>query len=88
MSVVKRSVSIDAAVAAAVEVAAAEDGISVSRWLTYAARRRLFLEREGAIPGRAQEFPPLTEAERAAGELLLDKLLAQTRGRDSDSPES
>jgi hypothetical protein len=73
---VKRSVSIDSEVAAAAEMAAAEDGVSFSAWLSDAARRRL-RTRQG-LRGVAEweaEAGPLTTEERAAGEALLDRLL-------------
>jgi hypothetical protein len=73
---VKRSVSIDADVAAAAEAAAAEDGVSFSAWLSDAARRRL-RTRQG-LQGVAEweaEAGALTPEERAAGEELLNQLL-------------
>jgi hypothetical protein len=76
MGVVKRSVSIDARVAAAVDAAATEDGVSFSAWLSDAAQRRLRV-REG-LRGVAEweaDAGPLTAEERAAGEALLDRLL-------------
>jgi hypothetical protein len=76
MGVVKRSVSLDADVAAAVEVAAAEDGVSFSAWLSDAAERRLRV-RDG-LRGVAEwegETGALTPEEKAAGEALLDRLL-------------
>lgn len=74
---VKRSVSIDAEVAAAAETAAAEDGVSFSAWLSEAAHRQL-LVREG-LRGVAEwetEAGPLSPEELAAGEVLLDRLLS------------
>jgi alkylhydroperoxidase family enzyme len=82
MSVVKRSVSIDATVAAAAETAAAEDGVSFSAWLSEAAERRLRV-REG-LRGVAEweaQAGPLTPEERAAGEALLDRLLRGPKRR-------
>lgn len=82
MGVVKRSVSIDAEVAAAAEAAAAEDGVSFSAWLSDAAQRRLRV-REG-LRGVAEweaDAGPLTAEERAAGEALLDRLLRGSRAR-------
>jgi hypothetical protein len=76
MGVVKRSVSIDAEVAAAADAAAAEDGLSFSAWLSDAAERRLRV-REG-LEGVSEwegEAGALTAEERAAGEVLLDRLL-------------
>ena len=82
MSVVKRSVSLDATVAAAAETAAAEDGVSFSAWLSEAAERRLRV-REG-LRGVAEweaQAGPLTPEERAAGEALLDRLLRGPKRR-------
>jgi hypothetical protein len=77
MGVVKRSVSIDSDVAAAAEKAAAADGVSFSAWLTEAAERRLRVE-EGfrGVSEWEAEAGALTFEERAAGEALLDRLLA------------
>lgn len=82
VGVVKRSVSLDADVAAAAEVAAAEDGVSFSAWLSDAAERRLRV-REG-LQGVAEweaDAGALTGEERAAGEALLDRLLRGSPGR-------
>lgn len=82
MPVTKRSVSIDDQVARAVENAAEQDGVSFSAWLSVAAERRLRL-REGLI-GVAEweaEVGPLSADERAAGEGLLDRLLADDAER-------
>jgi hypothetical protein len=83
MAVVKRSVSIDAEVAAAAEEAAAEDGLSFSAWLSEAAHRQL-LVRDG-LRGVAEwesVAGALTPNELAAGEILLDRLLTgSTRKR-------
>lgn len=76
VGVVKRSVSLDAEVAAAAEAAAAEDGVSFSAWLSEAAEQRIRV-REG-LRGVAEweaEAGALTAEERAAGEALLDRLL-------------
>ena len=77
VAVVKRSVSIDAEVAAAAEAAASEDGVSFSAWLSEAAHRQL-LVREG-LRGVAEwetDAGPLSADELAAGEVLLDRLLS------------
>lgn len=74
---VKRSVSIDADVAAAAEAAASEDGVSFSAWLSEAAHRQL-LVREG-LRGVAEwetDAGPLSPDELAAGEVLLGRLLS------------
>jgi hypothetical protein len=77
VGVTKRSVSLDDSVAERVEHAAAEDGVSFSAWLSAAAERILLL-REGqrAVEEWEDEAGPLTAEERAAGEVLLDRLLA------------
>jgi hypothetical protein len=70
-------VSIVAEVAAAAEVAAVEDGVSFSAWLSEATRRQL-LVREG-LRGVAEwevESGALSPEELAAGEVLLDRLLS------------
>ena len=77
MSVAKRSVSLDDQVAKRVEHAAREDGVSFSTWLSVAAERQLLL-REG-LRGVAEweaDAGPLSAEERAAGEALLERLLA------------
>jgi hypothetical protein len=77
MAVVKRSVSIDAEVAAAAEQAAAEDGMSFSAWLSEAAHRQL-LVREGlrGVAEWEEAAGALTPKELAAGEVLLDRLVS------------
>jgi hypothetical protein len=79
MGVVKRSVSIDDGVAARVEAAAGEDGVSFSAWLSTAAEQSL-LVRDGLRGVREWEAVagPLTPAEIAAGEALLSRLLGET----------
>jgi hypothetical protein len=77
MGVSKRSVSLDDSVAERVERAAHEDGVSFSAWLSAAAERTLFL-RDGlrGVEEWEEDAGPLTAEERAAGEALLDRLLA------------
>ena len=77
MSVTKRSVSHDDYVAERVERAAETDGMSFSAWLSTAAEDKLLL-REGMRGIREWESDAgvLTAEERAAGEVLLDRLLA------------
>jgi hypothetical protein len=76
MAVRKRSVSLEDEVAAGVERAAEEDGVSVSSWLSEAARQRLLVRAglEGVRQWEA-EAGALTPEERRAGELALDRLL-------------
>ncbi len=78
MSVTKRSVSLDDTVAGQVERAADEDGVSFSSWLSAAAEDKLLL-REGLSGVREWEAEAgaLSGPERAAGEALLDRLLAE-----------
>lgn len=61
-----------------VEQAAVEDGISFSTWLSDAAEHQLRLRegRSGVAEWEA-EAGPLTAEERAAAEVLLDRLLAK-----------
>lgn len=83
MAVSKRSVSLEDSVAARVEQAAGEDGVSFSAWLSNAAEQQLRL-REG-LAGLAEwesAAGSLSPAERAAGEALLDRLLG-TQGLKS-----
>ena len=77
MAVTKRSVSLDDSVAARVEHAAGEDGVSFSAWLSEAAEHQLRL-REGlaGVSEWEAEAGKLTQDERAAGDALLDRLLA------------
>lgn len=82
MSVTKRSVSLDDAVAERVEQAAGEDGVSFSAWLSTAARDKLLL-RQGmrGIREWEAEAGELTAEERAAGEALLDRLLGESAAK-------
>lgn len=80
MSVKKRSVSLDDAVAERVGQAADEDGVSFSAWLSKAAEDKLLL-REGlrGVHEWEAEAGSLTTEERAAGEALLDRLLREAK---------
>lgn len=82
MGVVKRSVSIDDRVAAEVEAAAGEDGVSFSAWLSAAAEHHLLI-RAGLRGVRQWEADAgaLTAAELAAGEALLSRLLGEGQGK-------
>lgn len=64
----KMAITVDPDVHEQVVAAAADEGISVSAWMTAAARRAL-LVRDGlrAVAEWEQEHGPLTDAERAAG---------------------
>jgi hypothetical protein len=82
--VVKRSVSLGDDVAAAVEVAAREDGVSFSAWLSNAAERQLRV-RQGlrGVAAWEKEAGALTDEEIAAGEDLLARLLSGVSGMAS-----
>jgi hypothetical protein len=86
MGVVKRSVSIDAGVAAAAEQAAAEEGVSFSAWLSEAAERQLRVS-EGlrGVAEWEKTAGALTADELAAGEILLDRLLSGSTRRRARS---
>ncbi|MEJ7799737.1 MAG: hypothetical protein WKF60_04410 [Ilumatobacter sp.] len=84
MSVIKRSVSLDDNVAERVETAADEDGVSFSSWLSAAAEDRLLLrEGMGGIREWEADAGELTAEERAVGEALLDRLLADRRAKSA-----
>ena len=79
----KMAITVDADVAEQVVAAATREGISVSAWMTAAARRAL-LVRDGllAVTEWEQEHGPLTEAElEAARERIADELRSSTRRR-------
>jgi hypothetical protein len=82
--VVKRSVSLGDEVAAAVEQAAKEDGVSFSAWLSGAAERQLRV-RQGlrAVASWEAEAGGLSAEEIAAGEDLLARLLSGVSGMAS-----
>lgn len=80
----KRSVSLSDDVARAAEVAAKEDGVSFSAWLSAAAERQL-LVRQGlrGVAAWESESGTLTAEEIAAGEALLGRLLSGVSGMAS-----
>jgi hypothetical protein len=82
--VTKRSVSLSEDVARAVEVAAGEDGMSFSAWLSAAAERQLRV-RQGlrGVAAFEAEAGGLTAEELAAGEALLGRLLSGVSGMAS-----
>ncbi|MGH9047128.1 MAG: hypothetical protein ACRDVW_07420 [Acidimicrobiales bacterium] len=82
--VVKRSVSLGDEVAAAVEIAAREDAVSFSAWLSDAAERQLRV-RQGlrGVAAWEKEAGALTDEEIAAGEDLLARLLSGVSGMAS-----
>jgi hypothetical protein len=72
----KLAITVDPEVHERVVAAAAEDGLSVSAWMTAAARRALLL-RDGlaAVSEWEQEHGPLTDAElRSARERVTDEI--------------
>jgi hypothetical protein len=75
--VTKRSVSLPESVAAAIEIAAVEDGMSFSSWLSNAAAHQLRL-REGlrGVAAWEERVGVLTDEEIEAGEALLARLLS------------
>ena len=82
----KLAITVDADVHARVLDAAAQDGVSVSAWMTDAARRAL-LVRDGlaAVAEWEREQGPLTEAEVAAAR---ERVRAQITKRPSTGRRS
>jgi hypothetical protein len=80
----KRSVSLDASVAARAQQAAEEDGVSFSSWLSTAAEDKLLL-REGlrGVSRWEDEAGALTAEEQAAGDALLDRLLSDRAAKSA-----
>jgi len=79
--VTKRSVSLDDEVAASVEEAAKQDGVSFSAWLSTAAERQLRV-RQGlrGVAAWEGETGSLSAEELAAGEALLARLRSGVSG--------
>jgi hypothetical protein len=74
MGVEKMSVSFDLALGEAIRSSAAGEGRSVSAWLAEAARDRIRLEALGdAVAAWEEEFGPLTDAEVAEADRLLNQ---------------
>ena len=81
----KLAITVDPEVHAGVLAAAAEEGVSVSAWMTTAARRAL-LVRDGlrAIADWEEDYGELTEAElHAARRRVADELVASGHGRSA-----
>lgn len=81
----KLAITVDADVHEQVLVASAEEGVSVSAWMTAAARRAL-LVRDGlrAVAEWEQEHGPLTEAELdAARRRISGDVAASARTRSA-----
>jgi hypothetical protein len=79
--VTKRSVSLDDEVAASVEEAAKQDGVSFSAWLSTAAEKQLQV-RQGlrGVAAWEGETGSLSAEELAAGEALLARLRSGVSG--------
>ncbi len=79
--VTKRSVSLDDGVAASVEEAARQDGVSFSAWLSSAAEKQLRV-RQGlrGVAAWEGETGSLSAEELAAGEALLARLRSGVSG--------
>lgn len=77
----KLAITIDPVVHAGVLAAAAQDGTSVSAWMTRAARQALTV-RDGllAVADWENEHGALTEAELVAARRLLDSTQARRTG--------
>ena len=81
MGVEKMSVSFDLELGAAIRASASGNNQSVSAWLAEAARDRLRLEALGeAVTAWESRFGPLTEAELADADQVLDRAAARRRG--------
>ena len=81
----KLAITVDPEVHERVVAAAAEDGLSVSAWMTAAARRALLL-RDGlaAVSEWEQEHGPLTDAELRSGrERVADEIRSSGRRRSA-----
>ena len=74
----KLAISVAADVHDRVKDAAAEDGVSVSAWMTEAARRQLKV-RDGlaAVAEYEAEFGAFTDEEKAAARRRVEKMLAR-----------
>ncbi len=78
----KLAITVDAEVHAGVVAAAGEEGVSVSAWMTNAARQALLL-RDGrkAVAEWEEEHGPFTDAELAAARGRVAEELWQERQR-------
>lgn len=83
----KLAITVDADVHAGVMAAAAEEGVSVSAWMTTAARQAL-LVRDGlvAVAEWEAEHGPLSESEMAAARSLVSAQLLATTTRRPHRP--
>ena len=79
MLVTNRSGSLDDALAEQVERAACDEDVSFSAWLNAAAEQQLFSRRgRQGIQDWEYDACALMPQERAAGEVLLDRLLGDS----------
>jgi hypothetical protein len=80
MGVEKMSVSFDLELGEAIKASAINSDQSVSAWLAAAARDRLRLEALGeAVTAWEKKFGPLTDAEVADAERVLDRAAKKRR---------
>ena len=87
MAVDKRSISLDPALAAEVERAAREEGVSFSEWLGRAAAHRLRIsEGLAGVAAWEADHGALTGTERAAAETIIDGVVARGGAPRSPSP--
>ncbi|RHW27217.1 hypothetical protein D0Z08_11200 [Nocardioides immobilis] len=74
--------SLDEQVAEQIDIAAREDGVSFSGWLSAAAEHQLILRSGRRAMAEWDREDPLTDVERAAARTALDRALAEkSRGR-------
>lgn len=71
---VKRSVSLDERVAAQIEAAAREEGVSFSGWLSTALEHQLILRAGLRAMAEWDAEDPLTDEERATASAALDRV--------------
>ena len=82
----KRSVSLPAGLAAAIDAAARDEGTSFSGWLAAAADHRLRMEAgRRAVAEWEAEHGALTESERSAGRARARAVLGRTPAGESKS---
>jgi len=84
VAVTKLSVALDERVASAARVAATRDGMSLSAWLSRAAEQAVRVDAGlRAVADWEAEHSPITAAERAAADALLDTLAVRQRAAAS-----
>jgi len=83
----KLAITVDADVHAGVMAAAAKDGVSVSAWMTNAARQALLVrDGLGAVAEWEAEHGPLTESEMAAARSVVSAQLLTPSARRPRRP--